>query len=154
MKQMMNGAPTLGTYDGANIEIVEEAGMENNYIFGARVEDIAAARDTYDPMKIYKSSRRIARILDALTDGTLDDGDTGVFAELKSSILEGASWHKPDQYFLLLDFESYMEAKLRAIGEYGDDAVFTRKAFLNTVRSGYFSSDRTIREYAEDIWKA
>jgi len=153
MKQMMNGAPTLGTYDGANIEIVEEAGIENNYIFGARVEDIAAAKDTYDPMKIYKSSRRIARILDALTDGTLDDGDTGVFAELKSSILEGASWHKPDQYFLLLDFESYMEAKLRAIGEYGDDAVFTRKAFLNTVRSGYFSSDRTIREYAEDIWK-
>lgn len=103
-------------------------------------------------MKIYKSSRRIARILDALTHGTLDDGDTGVFAELKSSILEGASWHKPDQY-LCLDFESYMEAKLRAIGEYGDDAVFTRKAFLNTVRSGYFSSDRTIREYAEDIWK-
>jgi len=76
-----------------------------------------------------------------------------VFAELKSSILEGASWHKPDQYFLLLDFESYMEAKLRAIREYREEEVFTRKAFLNTVRSGHFSSDRTIREYAADIWE-
>ncbi len=153
MKQMMNGAPTLGTYDGANIEIVREAGEENNYIFGARVEDIANIRDTYDPMKIYGNSRRIAKVLDALTDGTLDDGGTGVFAELKSSILEGASWHKPDPYFLLLDFESYMEAKIRAVREYRDPAVFTRKAFLNTVRSGLFSSDRTIRQYAEDIWE-
>jgi starch phosphorylase len=76
-----------------------------------------------------------------------------VFAELKSSILEGASWHKPDPYFLLLDFESYMEAKIRAVREYRDPAVFTRKAFLNTVRSGLFSSDRTIRQYAEDIWE-
>lgn len=153
MKQMMNGAPTLGTYDGANIEIVREAGEENNFIFGARVEDIAAIRETYDPMRMYEDNKRIRRILDALTDGTLDDGGTGVFAELKSSILEGASWHKPDQYFLLLDFESYMEAKLRAIREYANPGVFMRKAFLNTVRSGLFSSDRTIREYAEDIWR-
>jgi len=153
MKQMINGAPTLGTYDGANVEIVAEAGIENNYIFGARVEDIAEIRCSYDARKIYEENPRIARILDALVDGTLDDGGTGVFRELRCSILEGASWHKPDQYFLLLDFDSYMDAKLRAISEYRNSHVFMRKAFLNTVRSGYFSSDRTIAEYARQIWK-
>lgn len=153
MKLMLNGAPTLGTYDGANVEIVEEAGLENNYIFGATVEEIAAARDNYNPAEIYESNPRIHRILDALTDGTISDGGTGVFLELRNSILEGAFWHKPDQYYLLLDFDSYMQTKIHAITEYRDRHVFARKAFLNTVRAGYFSSDRTIGEYAKDIWK-
>ena len=153
MKQMMNGAPTLGTFDGANIEIVGESGPENNYIFGARVEELDKIRDGYSAGRIYGENPRIARVLDALTDGTLDDGGTGMFLELRNALLEGASWHKPDHYFLLLDFESYMDTKLRAIAEYGDAHVFTRKAFLNTVRSGYFSSDRTIAEYARQIWK-
>jgi len=152
MKLMLNGAPTLGTFDGANVEIVAEAGLENNYIFGATVEEIAAAAADYDPRKLYESNPRIRRILDTLTDGTLSDGGTGVFLDLYNSILEGASWHKPDQYYLLLDFESYMEAKIRAVSEYRDRRVFVRKAFMNTVRAGYFSSDRTIEEYAREIW--
>lgn len=152
MKLMLNGAPTLGTYDGANVEIVAEAGLENNYIFGAKVDEIAAVKDSYDPVKIYESNARIHKILDALIDGTLDDGGTGMFLELYNSILLGASWHKPDQYYLLLDFESYMQTKLHAISEYKERRVFTRKAFMNTVRAGYFSSDRTIKEYAEQIW--
>ena len=153
MKLMLNGAPTLGTYDGANVEIVAEAGLENNYIFGAKVDEIASVKDSYDPVKIYESSERIHKVLDALIDGTLDDGGTGMFLELYNSILFGASWHKPDQYFLLLDFESYMQTKLHAISEYRDRRIFTRKAFMNTVRAGYFSSDRTIEEYAKQIWK-
>lgn len=152
MKLMLNGAPTLGTYDGANVEIVAEAGRENNYIFGASVEEIADATDSYDPAKIFETNPRIRKILNSLIDGTLDDAGTGMFRELYSSILSGAAWHKPDQYFLLLDFESYMEAKLHAITEYRDRHVFARKAFLNTARAGYFSSDRTIAEYAQDIW--
>jgi len=152
MKLMLNGAPTLGTYDGANVEIVAEAGLENNYIFGAKVDEIAAVKDSYDPVKIYESNARIHKILDTLIDGTLDDGGTGMFLELYNSILLGASWHKPDQYYLLLDFESYMQTKLHAISEYKERRVFTRKAFMNTARAGYFSSDRTIKEYAEQIW--
>ncbi len=151
MKLMLNGAPTLGTYDGANIEIFAEAGLENNYVFGATVEEISSVKDSYDPRKIYESNPRIRRILDALIDGTLNDDDTGSFQELFRSILEGASWHRPDQYYLLLDFEDYQKTKLRAISEYGSRS-FTRKAFLNTARAGYFSSDRTIAEYAGDIW--
>jgi len=152
MKLMLNGAPTLGTYDGANVEIVDEAGLENNYIFGATVEEIALAAADYDPRKLYESNPRIHRILDTLTDGTFSDGGTGVFLDLYNSILEGTSWRKPDQYCLLLDFESYMEAKIRAVTEYRDRRVFAGKAFMNTVRAGYFSSDRTIEEYAVEIW--
>ena len=152
MKQMLNGAPTLGTLDGANVEMFAEAGLENNYLFGATVKEIESARKDYDPKKIYQTNPRIRKILDALVDGTLSDGGTGMFLELYCSILEGASWHKPDQYFLLLDFDSYMETKLRAVTEYRNRRAFTKKAFLNTARSGYFSSDRTIAEYAGEIW--
>lgn len=152
MKQMLNGAPTLGTLDGANVEMFAEAGLENNYLFGATVKEIESARKDYDPKKIYQTNPRIRKILDALVDGTLSDGGTGMFLELYCSILEGASWHKPDQYFLLLDFDSYMETKLRAVTEYKNRRAFTKKAFLNTARSGYFSSDRTIAEYAGEIW--
>ena len=153
MKLMLNGAPTLGTFDGANVEIVAEAGLENNYIFGATVEEIALSAADYNPRELYENNPRIRRILDTLTDGTLSDGGTGVFLDLYNSILEGASWHKPDQYYLLLDFESYMEAKIRAVSEYQDRRVFVKKAFMNTVRAGYFSSDRTIEEYAREIWE-
>ncbi|MCI1955099.1 MAG: glycogen/starch/alpha-glucan phosphorylase [Oscillospiraceae bacterium] len=152
MKFMLNGAPTLGTYDGANIEIVERAGLENNYIFGARVEELDRIRETYDPAGIYRSDARVRRVLDALTDGTLDDGGTGVFAELRDSILKGASWHRPDQYFLLYDFNSYREARLRANRDFRDGRAFARKGFLNVANAGYFSSDRSVREYAREIW--
>ncbi len=153
MKLMLNGAVTLGTYDGANIEITAEAGEENNYIFGARVEDIERISDSYNPKKLYEENYKIKRCLDALVDGTLDDGGTGMFRELYSAILEGASWHKPDHYFLLLDFDDYLEKKLQVNRDYKNKYTFLKKCWLNMCRAGKFSSDRTISEYARDIWK-
>ena len=153
MKFMLNGAPTLGTYDGANIEIVQESGMENNYIFGARVEELDRIRESYDPNEIYRSDPRVRRVLDALVDGTLDDGGTGIFRELRDSILKGASWHRPDQYFLLRDFEDYRGTRLRANRDYRDRRAFARRGFLNTANAGVFSSDRSVEQYAETIWQ-
>ncbi|WP_143750808.1 glycogen/starch/alpha-glucan phosphorylase [Clostridium merdae] len=152
MKLMLNGAVTLGTLDGANIEIVEQAGEENNYIFGATVDEIAQLSNTYHPKALYESNPRIRRVVDTLIDGTLDDGDTGLFRELYDSLLKGVSWHKPDQYYLLQDFESYCEAKLRANRDYRNAEEFSHKCLANTARAGYFSSDRTVREYAQEIW--
>lgn len=153
MKLMLNGAVTLGTYDGANIEIADEAGEDNNYIFGARVEDIARIKDTYNPNDYYQRDRKIKRCLDALVDGTLDDGGTGMFNELYSAILKGASWHKPDHYYLLLDFEDFMDKKLRLNRDYNNRYEFARKQWLNMCNAGKFSSDRTISQYASEIWK-
>lgn len=152
MKFMLNGAVTLGTYDGANIEIVEQAGEEYNYIFGARVEDIEAVKDTYNPVEIYKANPRIQRVLDTLVDGTFDDDGTGMFEELYKAILKGASWHQPDHYYLLLDFLSYTDTRLRANRDYKDSYEFHRKCFINTANAGMFSSDRTIKEYAKEVW--
>lgn len=152
MKLMLNGAVTLGTFDGANVEIVEEAGAENEYIFGATVEEIRELESGYDPRVLYKASPRIKKVLDTLIDGTLDDGKTGMFQDLYDSILKGASWHEPDQYRLLWDFERYLEAKLRVNQAYHDRAAFARKSWLNVCRAGYFSSDRTIADYAQEIW--
>lgn len=152
MKFMLNGAVTLGTYDGANVEIVEQAGEENNYIFGARVEDIEKIRDTYQPRELYEQNPRIKKVVDTLIDGTFDDGGTGMFEELHQAILQGAHWHKPDHYYLLLDFIPYCEAKLKANRDYSDTYEFRRKCFINTVNAGKFSSDRTIRDYADEIW--
>ncbi|MDO5558533.1 MAG: glycogen/starch/alpha-glucan phosphorylase [Oscillospiraceae bacterium] len=152
MKFMLNGAVTLGTLDGANVEIVREAGEENNYIFGAKVGDIESIRDKYDPTQLYENDKKIKRVLDSLIDGTFSD-DSGIFKELRNSILKGASWHKPDQYFLLLDFESYLEEKIRVNREYKDTKSFMKKCWINMCNAGFFSSDRTIAEYAKDIWK-
>ncbi len=152
MKLMLNGAVTLGTFDGANVEIVEEAGRENNYIFGATVEELNAIRETYDPKEIYESDELIHRCLDALTDGTFPDED-GSLAEWHSAILEGASWHKPDHYFVLRDFPSYLDAKIQAIRDAGQKPLeFAKKCLINTACAGKFSSDRTIRQYAKEIW--
>ncbi|MEA5060049.1 MAG: glycogen/starch/alpha-glucan phosphorylase [Candidatus Pelethousia sp.] len=152
MKFMLNGAVTLGTYDGANIEIMTEAGEENNYVFGARVEQIEAIRDTYNPKEIYDREPRVRRALDTLVNGTVNDGGSGVFRELYEAILNGASWHRPDHYYHLLDFMPYVEAKLRANRDYRDRMAFGRKCLMNVASAGKFSSDRTIREYADEIW--
>ena len=153
MKLMLNGAVTLGTYDGANVEIVEEAGAENNFIFGATVEELNSIKDSYDPKAIYDSDPLIQRCLNTLTDGTFPDED-GALSELHSAILEGATWHKPDHYFVLKDFPSYLETKLRCIREAGlQPELFARKCLMNVSAAGKFSSDRTIRQYAEEIWK-
>ena len=152
MKFMLNGAVTLGTFDGANVEIVEEAGRENNYIFGATVEELNAIRDSYDPRAIYKKDKRIARVLDTLVDGTFPDPDGGL-KELWSAILAGASWHKPDHYFVLKDFNAYLEAKLAANRAFAaDPQAFARQCLVNVASAGKFSSDRTIRQYAREIW--
>ncbi len=152
MKLMLNGAVTLGTFDGANIEIVEEAGEENNYIFGARVEDIEEINKTYSSKEIYENDEDIKRVLDALVDGTLKDGRTKIFKELYDSLLKGASWHKPDHYYLLLDFNDYVDAKKRVNSDYKNKKEFYKKCWLNMCNAGKFSSDRTIKEYAKEIW--
>lgn len=152
MKLMANGAVTLGTLDGANIEIVEEAGSINEYIFGATVEEIQSVQDHYNPNGMYHNDYKIKRVLNALVDGTLNDGGTGIFRELHDSIVYGASWHRPDQYFLLLDFERYLEAKKQVARDYKDQLIFAKKCWMNICNSGKFSSDRTIAEYAKDIW--
>ncbi len=152
MKLMANGAVTLGTLDGANIEIVEEAGSINEYIFGATVEEIQSVQEHYNPNGMYHNDYKIKRVLNALVDGTLNDGGTGIFRELHDSIVYGASWHRPDQYFLLLDFERYLEAKKQVARDYKDQLAFAKKCWMNICNSGKFSSDRTIAEYAKDIW--
>ena len=152
MKLMLNGAVTLGTFDGANVEIVEEAGLENNYIFGATVEELDKIRKTYDPKKIYRKNALLRRALDTLTDGTFPDED-GALKELHDAILEGASWHQPDHYFVMKDFESYYETKLQAIRDAGSGSpAFARKCLMNVAHAGKFSSDRTVRQYAGEIW--
>ena len=152
MKFMLNGTVTLGTYDGANVEIAEEAGIENNYIFGARVEELEKIMPSYDPRKIYASDPQIARVLDTLIDGTFSDGGSGAFRELYYALLDGASWHVPDHYYLLGDLRSYVDAKLAANRDYRDSLAFAKKCWLNICSAGKFSSDRTIAEYANDIW--
>ncbi len=151
MKLMLNGAVTLGTFDGANIEIVEQAGRENNYIFGATVEELNGIKDSYDPRKLYESDPLLHRVLDTLIDGTFPDED-GMLKELHTALLDGASWHKPDHYFVLKDFEPYLTAKLQANADYQDARAFSRKCLMNVSGAGKFSSDRTIAQYAKEIW--
>ena len=153
MKLMLNGAVTLGTYDGANIEIVEEAGEENNYIFGARVEELEAIVPSYDSRKLFAENEKIRRVVETLIDGTCSDGGSGDFRELYYALLDGASWHAPDHYYLLGDLESYVEAKLRCNQDYRDEMAFAKKQWQNICHAGKFSSDRTIADYAENIWE-
>ncbi|MBQ3108343.1 MAG: glycogen/starch/alpha-glucan phosphorylase, partial [Clostridia bacterium] len=152
MKFMLNGTVTLGTYDGANIEIVEQAGEENNYIFGARVEDIERIRDTYAPKYLYDTEPRIRRVVDTLIDGTVSDDDRGIFRDLYDALLYGASWHRADNYFILHDLLPYIDCKLRLNRDYRDREAFGRKCLMNTAAAGKFSSDRTIAEYADELW--
>ncbi len=154
MKFMLNGTMTLGTYDGANVEICEEAGEENNYIFGARVDDLARIMPNYDPRKLYSENTRIVRVLNTLIDGTFDDGGSGAFRELYFSLLDGASWHKPDHYYVLGDLENYVQAKLKANSDFKfNHDEFIKKSWINMASAGKFSSDRTVSDYANEIWK-
>jgi len=146
MKLMLNGAVTLGTLDGANVEIAEEAGAENEYIFGHTVEQINAIKGSYNARAIYESNADLRRALNTLVDGTVktDEGLQNLFRQL----VEGGN----DQYYLLLDYASYVEAKLQANADYADRLTFGRKCLMNIASAGKFSSDRTIRQYAEEIW--
>ncbi|KEH95145.1 glycogen/starch/alpha-glucan phosphorylase [Clostridium botulinum] len=152
MKFMLNGTPTLGTYDGANVEIVEETGEENNFIFGARVEELEKIKDSYNPKDYYKKDKNLKRVVDTLIDGTFDDNGTGMFKELYRSLLEGASWHTPDNYFILKDFADYINARKLIDKDYRDKLSWAKKCLINIASAGKFSSDRTIKEYAQEIW--
>ena len=158
MKLMLNGTVTLGTYDGANIEIAEEAGEDNNYIFGARVEELEKIMPDYDPRKLAFENDKINRVINKLIDGTLDDGgvpsdEEGSFKELYKALTDGASWHVPDHYYLLGDLEDYVKTKLQVNHDFTDKRAFARKCWINMCMAGKFSSDRTIKDYAENIWK-
>ena len=145
MKLMLNGAVTLGTLDGANVEIAQEAGAENEYIFGATVEQINAIKGNYNPRAIYDTNADLRRALNTLVDGTVktDDGLQNLFNQLVNG---------NDQYYLLLDYASYVDAKLQANRDYKDRMAFGRKCLINIASAAKFSSDRTIRQYAEEIW--
>ncbi len=150
MKLMLNGAVTLGTLDGANVEIAKEAGIENEYIFGHTVEQINQARDSYYARGIYDVNPYLHRAIDTLVDGTVPTDDDQ--RELYHALLDGTGWHKADHYFVLLDYPSYIDAKLKANYDYQDRLTFGRKCLMNIVSGAKFSSDRTIRQYAEEIW--
>ena len=150
MKLMLNGAVTLGTLDGANVEIAQEAGKENEYIFGHTVQEINAVKDSYYARGIYDTDCHLHRAIDTLVDGTVPTDDAQ--RELYHALLDGASWHKADNYFVLLDYASYIDAKLRANRDYADRLAFGRKCLENIASGSKFSSDRTIRQYADEIW--
>ena len=150
MKLMLNGAVTLGTLDGANVEIAQEAGRENEYIFGHTVDEINAAKPTYHARSIYDSNADLRRAINTLVDGTVPTDDAQ--KELFHSLLDGTDWHQTDHYFLLLDYASYFDTKLQANRDYADRIAFGRKCLMNVASAAKFSSDRTIRQYAEEIW--
>lgn len=148
MKFMLNGTVTLGTLDGANVEIVEEAGKENNYIFGLTVEEVSEVKKHYMPKKVYENNADLKRVVDTLIDGTFVD-KTGLLQHLYDSLFSG---HEPDNYLVLYEFDAYINEKQRVITEYGGKEFFI-KSIKNLANAGKFSSDRAIKEYARDIWK-
>ncbi|AJE33539.1 glycogen phosphorylase [Corynebacterium humireducens NBRC 106098 = DSM 45392] len=153
MKFMMNGALTLGTMDGANVEIHDSVGDENAYIFGAREEELPELRATYNPWHAYETVPGLKRTLDALVDGHLDDNGTGMFHDLRSSLLDGGGWETPDVYYVLGDFADYRETRDRMAADYADRLHWARMCWANICASGRFSSDRTINDYAREVWK-
>ena len=153
MKFMLNGALTLGTMDGANVEIVEEAGKENNYIFGLTVKEVEEMRTNgYDPHVPYNCVEGLKKIVDSLVDGTFSDLGNGVYGTIHRSLMENAPWHQADQYFVLEDYEAYRRTQQLINKEYTFRMDWARKQLKNIANAGKFSSDRTIKEYAEEIW--
>ena len=154
MKFMLNGAITIGTMDGANVEIVEEAGAENAFIFGLKADEVVRleAYGKYNPLEEYNVVEGLTKVIDQLTDGTYDDNHTGIFKEIQSSLLYGADGGRPDVYFLLRDFSSYRNAQSELQKAYKDKRKWAQKMLKNIANAGKFSSDRTIMEYAKEIW--
>ena len=153
MKFMLNGAPTLGTMDGANVEIVEEVGAENAFIFGLSSDEVINYENNggYDPNVIYNTDEEIRQVLMQLINGTFSS-DTELFRDLYDSLLNTKNTDRPDRYFILADFRSYADAQKRVEAAYKDEKGWAKKALLNTACSGKFTSDRTIQEYVDDIW--
>ena len=154
MKFMVNGALTLGTMDGANIEIFEEAGKENGFVFGLLTEEIKKmeAEHTYNPQEYIDCNPALAKVINQLVDGTYDPTHQ-LFKELHDSLIYGVEGQRPDVYYVLADFDSYCKAQEKISAAYSDKKAWARKALINIANSGKFSSDRTIEDYVRDIWK-
>ena len=154
MKFMLNGALTLGTMDGANVEIVEEVGAENAFIFGMSSDEVIRYENNggYNPMDIYNSDQDIRKVVDQLVDGTYSKGDRELFRTLYNSLLNTQSTDKADRYFILKDFRSYADAQKKVEKAYRNTQGWAKSALLNTAHVGKFTSDRTIQEYVDDIW--
>ncbi|BDZ84146.1 glycosyl transferase family 35 [Claveliimonas bilis] len=154
MKFMLNGAPTLGTMDGANVEIVEEVGMENAFIFGLSSEEVINYENNggYHPQDIYNSDPDIRKVVDQLINGTYSNGDHEMYRDLYNSLLCPKDGSKADMYFILKDFRAYAEAQKKVEEAYKDKERWAKMALLNTACCGKFTSDRTIQEYVDDIW--
>ena len=155
MKFMLNGAPTLGTMDGANVEIVDEVGAENAFIFGMSSDEVINYEKNggYDPMEIFNNDQDIRRVLMQLINGYYSPADPELFRDLYNSLLNTLSSDRADTYFILKDFRSYADAQERVDAAYRDEDEWARMALLQTASAGKFSSDRTIEEYVRDIWK-
>ena len=153
MKMMLNGAVTIGTMDGANVEIVNEVGEENAFIFGLSSQEVMEyeKNGNYNPMDIYNSDPNVKTVLDMLVDGTFSK-DKELFRPLYNCLLNTINSNKADQYFILKDFESYMDAQKRISDAYVDKKRWAKMALMNTASCGKFSSDRTIQEYVDEVW--
>ena len=154
MKFMMNGAPTLGTMDGANVEIVDEVGIDNAFIFGLSADEVINYEQNggYNPYDIYNNDLDIRRVVDQLVDGTYANGDKEMYRDLYNSLLNNQGGARADMYFILKDFRSYADAQARAMEAYKDTDKWAKMALKNTACCGKFSADRTIQEYVDDIW--
>ena len=154
MKFMMNGAPTLGTMDGANVEIVDEVGIDNAFIFGLSADEVINYEQNggYNPYDIYNNDPDIRRVVDQLVDGTYANGDKEMYRDLYNSLLNNQGGARADMYFILKDFRSYADAQARAMEAYKDTVKWAKMALKNTACCGKFSADRTIQEYVDDIW--
>ena len=154
MKFMMNGAPTLGTMDGANVEIVDEVGIDNAFIFGLGADEVINYEQNggYNPYDIYNNDPDIHRVVDQMVDGTYSNGDTEMYRDLYNSLLNNQGGSRADMYFILKDFRSYADAQARAMEAYKDKEKWAKMALKNTACCGKFSADRTIQEYVDDIW--
>ena len=154
MKFMLNGAPTLGTMDGANVEIVEEVGIENAFIFGLSSDEVINFENNggYDSYEIYNGDPDVRRVVEQLVDGTYSHGDHEMYRDLYNSLLKPTDGNRADMYFILKDFRAYAQAQERVEAAYRDRDRWAKMALLNTACCGKFSSDRTIREYVDEIW--
>ena len=154
MKFMLNGAPTLGTMDGANVEIVKEVGMENAFIFGLSSDEVINYENNggYNPIDIYFNDWDLKRVVDQLVDGTYANGDRELYRDLYNSLLNTYSSDRADTYFILKDFRSYAEAQKRVEEAYRDQDKWSRMALMQTASCGLFTSDRTIQQYVDEIW--
>lgn len=152
---MLNGALTIGTMDGANVEIVEEVGAENAFIFGMSSDEVIELekKGGYDPSQLFNTDQDIRQVLMQLINGVYSPNEPERFRELYNSLLIDGGYNRPDPYFILKDFRAYAEAQKRVEAAYRDEKNWARSAILNVACSGKFTSDRTIQEYVDEIWK-